>query len=637
MRVIGTAGHVDHGKSTLVQRLTGIDPDRLQEEKARGLTIDLGFAWLTLPDGETLGIVDVPGHRDFIENMLAGVGGIDAVLLVIAADEGIMPQTREHLAILDLLGIQNGIIVLSKIDLIEDEEWLDLVELDVREIVSNTVLADAPILPVSAHTGQGIDNLVQTLTSLLSDLPPRTDYNQPRLPVDRVFTIAGFGTVVTGTLSGGTFAVGDIVEVQPSGHQGRIRGLQSYKQDVNVTLPGSRVAVNITGVDKNDIQRGDVLAFPGQLNPTQLIDVHFRHLADADRPLKHNAEVKFFSGASETLANVRLLNADQLAPGAEGWLQLRLRDAIPLTNRDRFILRYPSPAQTIGGGLIVNAHPEGRWKRFRETVIEDLHTQLEGSPSERVTQTADSDTPVKRSHLQKATGYTDAELDAAITEVIVQNRLLHLPDDTYLATSRFQAYLAQIISILRDYHQANPLRYGIPREELRSRLGVKNAFLTILLDGHEAFESNGTLLKMRGHEISFSTKQQVAIAQLMQSMNAVPYTPPSYADAVQTTGENVLRALIEAGDIVQVQLDVIFTRAAYEEMVTGILDMIDTNGNVDAKALRDRFGSSRKYAIGLLEYLDNIGITKRVDDTRVRGKNAPQNISKSLPDTTSPA
>jgi selenocysteine-specific elongation factor len=637
MRVIGTAGHVDHGKSTLVQRLTGIDPDRLQEEKARGLTIDLGFAWLTLPDGETLGIVDVPGHRDFIENMLAGVGGIDAVLLVIAADEGIMPQTREHLAILDLLGIQSGIIVLSKIDLIEDDEWLDLIELDVREIVSNTILADAPILLISAHTGQGIDSLITTLTSLLSNLPPRTNYNQPRLPVDRVFTIAGFGTVVTGTLSGGTFAVGDTVEVQPSGHQGRIRGLQSYKQDVNIALPGSRVAVNITGIDKNDIQRGDVLAFPGQLSPTQLIDVHFRHLADADRPLKHNAEVKFFSGASETLAHVRLLNTDQLAPGADGWLQLRLRDAIPLTNRDRFILRYPSPPQTIGGGLIVNAHPEGRWKRFREVVIEDLQTQLEGTPAERVTQAADSDIPVKRSHLQKITGYTDAEVEDAIAEAIAQNRLLHLPDDTYTATSRYQAYLSQITSMLREYHQTNPLRYGIPREELRSRLSVKNAFLNILLDGQETFESSGTLMKLRGHEITFSPKQQAAINQLMQAMNAEPYTPPSYADAVQITGEDVLRALIDSGDIVQVQSDVIFTRTAYDEMVAGILDMIDTNGNVDAKALRDRFGSSRKYAIGLLEYLDNIGITKRVGDERVRGKNALQNISKSLPDTTSPA
>lgn len=622
MRVIGTAGHVDHGKSTLVQRLTGIDPDRLREEKARGLTIDLGFAWLTLPDGETLGIVDVPGHSDFIENMLAGVGGIDAAVLVIAADEGIMPQTREHLAILDLLGIQTGIIVLSKIDLIDDEEWLDLVELDVQEVISNTVLAKAPILPVSAHSGQGIDNLINTLTSLLSDLPPRTDYNQPRLPIDRVFTIDGFGTVVTGTLSGGTLAIGDTVDIQPSGHQGRVRGLQSYKQDVEVALPGSRVAVNISGVDKNDIQRGQVLAFPGQLNPTQLIDVHFHHITDADRPLKHNTEVKFFSGASETIANIRLLDADQILPGEDAWLQLRLRDAIPLTNRDRFILRYPSPPQTIGGGLIVNAHPEKRWKRFQATVIDDLQTRLEGSPAERVTQVADNDVPMKRPNIQKATGYTDNELDMAFEEAIAQNRLIHLPDKTYLATSRYQAYLAQIESILQDYHQRIPLRLGISREELRSRLSVKNAFLNMLLDSEQRFEVLSNLVKIQGHEIRFSPKQQSTIEALLRAMSKEPYAPPSFTEASQITGDDVLYALIDLGEIVLVQPEIIFSRKAYDEMVAGVLKMIDTNGNVDARAVRDKFGSSRKYAIGLLEHLDSIGITKRVGDERVRGRNA---------------
>ncbi|RMG72529.1 MAG: selenocysteine-specific translation elongation factor, partial [Chloroflexi bacterium] len=267
MRVIGTAGHVDHGKSTLVQRLTGIDPDRLQEEKQRQMTIDLGFAWLTLGHIQ-VGVVDVPGHRDFIENMLAGVGGIDAVMLVIAADEGVMPQTREHLAILDLLGIENGVVVLTKIDMVDDAEWLDLVELDIQDLLANTRLHQAPIVRVSAYTGQGIPQLVETLTMLLNTIPPRPNYNQPRLPIDRVFTISGFGTVVTGTLMGGTLRLGDDVELQPSGIRGRIRGLQNYKQSVEICYPGSRVAVNLTGVDKNDIQRGDVLSHPGQIKPS---------------------------------------------------------------------------------------------------------------------------------------------------------------------------------------------------------------------------------------------------------------------------------------------------------------------------------------------------------------------------------
>lgn len=622
MRVIGTAGHVDHGKSTLVQKLTGIDPDRWAEEKARGLTIDLGFAWFKLADGETVGIVDVPGHRDFIENMLAGVGGIDAALLVIAADEGVMPQTREHLAILDLLGIENGLILLSKVDLIEDEDWLELVELEIHEVVQNTVLADAEILRVSAHTGQGIDELINKLTGLLADLPPRTDYNQPRLPVDRVFSVEGFGTVVTGTLSGGTLSIGETIELQPRGLRGRIRGLQSYKQDIEVALPGSRVAVNITGVDKDQIQRGDVLAYPGQLHPTQLIDVHFQYLSDVDYPLKHNSEVKFFSGASETIANVRLLNDEAVSPGDKAWLQLRLRDAISLTQRDRFILRFPSPAQTIGGGLIVNPHPPKRWKRFQKTVISDLQTRLEGSPAERIVQAADKESPLKYVHLQKETGYSDDELHAAIEEALSENRLIHLSDDTFWATSRYQAILGQMDSIVQDYHRDFPLRLGISREELRSRLGLKNALLSILLEAQENIVSNGNLLKFASHEIQFTEKQEKAIEQLAQVMQSAPYTPPSFKEASDIVGEDVLYALIEQDEIVLVQADVIFSRGIYDAMLAGVLALIEENGEVDAKAVRDHFGTSRKYAIGLLEHLDSIGITKRVGDVRVKGVKA---------------
>jgi selenocysteine-specific elongation factor len=622
MRVIGTAGHVDHGKSTLVQKLTGIDPDRWAEEKARGLTIDLGFAWFNLPDGETVGVVDVPGHRDFIENMLAGVGGIDAALLVIAADEGIMPQTREHLAILDLLGIENGLIILSKIDLIEDDEWLDLVELDIHDVVQDTVLADAEIMRISAHTGEGIDTLISHLTTLLADLPPRTDYNQPRLPVDRVFTVEGFGTVVTGTLSGGTLSVGETIELQPSSIQARVRGLQSYKQDIEIALPGSRVAVNLTGVDKDQIQRGDVVAYPRQLRATQLIDVHFRHLADVDYPLKHNAEVKFFSGASESIANVRLLNDESLLQGDSGWLQLRLREAIPLTHRDRFILRYPSPAQTIGGGLIVNPHPEKRWKRFQETIVANLQTRLEGTPAERVTQVADNEIPRKYVHLQKETGYNDEELDSAIEEALSDNRLIQLSDGTFWAMSPYQAILGQSNNILQTYHRDFPLRLGIPREELRSRLGIKNALLTILLEAQENIVANGNLLKIVSHEIQFSQKQEQTINQLVQMMQAAPYTPPSFKEASDIVGDDVLYALIDLSEIVLVQADIIFSREIYDEMVFGVLALIEGNSEVDAKAVRDHFGTSRKYAIGLLEHLDSIKITKRVGDIRVKGAKA---------------
>ena len=380
MRVIGTAGHVDHGKSTLVEKLSGINPDRLAEEQSRQMTIDLGFAWLDLPTGETIGIVDVPGHRDFIENMLAGVGGIDAALLVIAADEGIMPQTREHLAILQLLDIKNLIIALSKIDLIDDPEWIELVELEIEDLLAQSGFADVPLIPVSAHSGAGVKDLVAAIQRVLAGLSPPVNARQPRLPIDRVFVVGGFGAVVTGTLSGGTLSIGDSIELQPSGKIGRVRGLQSYQRAVPIAAPGSRVAVNIAGLNRADIQRGDVLTYPGQIQPTRLADAHFTQLADLERRLAHNAEVKFYCGASESIAKVRLLDADTLRPGADGWLQIRLRDPLPLSRGERFILRYPSPPETIGGGLVVNAHPRGRLKRFQPAVISELEMRLSGAP-----------------------------------------------------------------------------------------------------------------------------------------------------------------------------------------------------------------------------------------------------------------
>ena len=384
MRVIGTSGHVDHGKSTLVKKLSGIDPDRLAEEQQRKMTIDLGFAWMSLPNGETVGIVDVPGHRDFIENMLAGVGGIDAALLVVAADEGIMPQTREHLAILRILNVTNIIVVVSKIDLIDDPDWLELVQLDIEELLEEHQLRSCPIVVVSAETGAGISTLVGSIEAALRDAPRRTDLRRPRLPIDRVFVIDGFGTVVTGTLSDGSLLVGDTVELQPSGRRGRVRGLQSYQRTVQSAEPGSRVAVNISAISNEHVRRGDMLAYPGQFQPTLLLDVHFHLLADAGRPLAHNAQVKFFSGASEAVANVRLLDCELLRPGNDGWLQIRLRQALPVARGDRFVLRFPSPAQTIGGGIIVSSQPGRRHRRFQDEIIRQLETLLSGSPAERL-------------------------------------------------------------------------------------------------------------------------------------------------------------------------------------------------------------------------------------------------------------
>lgn len=622
MYVIGTAGHVDHGKSTLVKRLTGIDPDRLAEEKAREMTIDLGFAWLTLPNGETIGIVDVPGHRDFIENMLAGVGGIDAVLLVIAADEGVMPQTREHLEILDLLGIERGLVILSKVDMVDDAEWLELVEHDILSVLQNTSLENADIVRVSAQRGTGLNTLIERLTSLLNETAPKPDYNHPRLPVDRVFTVSGFGTVVTGTLLGGTLRVGDEVEAQPGGRRARVRGLQNHRQQVEFLTPGSRAAVNLAGIERSAIQRGDVLVSPGQLQPTTLIDVRFRHLLSAPRALKHNAEIKFFSGTSESTGHVRLLDDEALEPGAEGWLQIRLEKPLAIARGDRFVVRYPSPAETIGGGLIVNPHPGRRWRRFQEHVIHQLETQMLGSPAERVVQAAEQPEPVKKGELQSLVGQSDHELQLALHEALREGLLTQFADGTFLSTARVNALLHRMLHELAAFHQAEPLRLGMSREELRSRLKVKNSTLTALLSSQDDIIDEGKLLRLKNHQIRFTDEQARDIAALMRLMDNAPYTPPSPAEASQIIGENTLRALIELGEFVLVQPDVIFTAAAYQEMVTTTLAIIDREGSITAKALRDHFDTSRKYAIGLLEHLDSLGITRRVGDERVRGRNS---------------
>src|SRR5690348_9449850 len=382
MSCIGTAGHVDHGKSTLVKALTGIDPDRLVEEKERGMTIDLGFAWLKLPGGREVSIVDVPGHESFIKNMLAGVGGIDAALLVIAADEGIMPQTREHLAILDLLQVPRGVVALTKSDLV-DAEWLEMVQEEVAELLASTTLAEASIIAVSACTGQGLPELLVELERVLDESHSCKNISRPHLPIDRVFSLTGFGTVVTGTLLDGIFKVGQEVEILPQGLKARIRNLQMHKQQIEVAQPGNRVAINLPNIARTDLERGNVVGLPGQLCSTLLCDAHISLLADAARPLMHNTLVDFYCGSQEIPARVRLLDVEELQPGKSGWVQLRFSRPAIVAHQDRFILRIPSPSSTIGGGEVVEVQSRYH-RRFQQSVLDKLERQMHGSPQELV-------------------------------------------------------------------------------------------------------------------------------------------------------------------------------------------------------------------------------------------------------------
>ena len=639
MHVIGTAGHVDHGKSTLVHALTGIDPDRLREEKEREMTIDLGFAWLTLPNGEPVGIVDVPGHRDFIENMLAGVGGIDAALFIVAADEGVMPQTREHLAILDLLGIDTGIVALTKVDLAESEEWVELVAADVSETLEGTALEGARIIPVSARTGQGLDELAAALQEMLTKVEPRRDRRRPRLPIDRVFAISGFGTVVTGTLVDGSFEVGQEVEVLPRELKARVRGLQTHKEKVEQAVPGSRVAMNLSGVGKADIKRGDVVTIPGWLHSTVLVDVRLRYLpatlrlgsGQAQRPLRHNAQLKFFSGAAETLAHVRLLGQDKLPPGQSGWAQLRLQEPVPLVKGDRFIVRIPSPPATVGGGFVVDPHPGRKHRRFRPEVLARLETLAQGSPAEILLQALDRRGPTAARDLVAASGLGEAAPQALVQlldegqAVLLggaQTSVQQLASSNLLFASHawWSTLVDRLSRELSSHHHRFPLRAGIGREALRSGLRLEAKVFNAAM-ARAAVEGivveEGASVRLPSHSVRLNADQQRQIDDLLARFRHQPYATPSFKESVAAVGEEVLGVLITRGDLVQVSPDILFLPRTYEEMVTRVRAHIGQEGSITLAQTRDLFGTSRKYAQALLEHLDEIGVTKRVGDGRV--------------------
>jgi selenocysteine-specific elongation factor len=641
MRVIGTAGHVDHGKSTLVEALTGTHPDRLKEEREREMTIDLGFAWLTLPGGEEIGVVDVPGHRDFIENMLAGVGGIDAALFVIAADEGVMPQTREHLAILDILQVQGGVVALTKIDMVGDDpesrdEWLDLVEDDVRKALRRTVLEQAPIVRVSARTGEGIPNLLETLRSALAERPPRPDRGKPRLPVDRIFTIAGFGTVVTGTLSEGKLKVGDEIEVLPEGLRGRVRGLQTHKKKEETAVPGSRTAVNITGVTVDQLQRGSVVAHPGDYRATRKVDARFRLLPDVSQGLEHHTEVKFFTGAAEVVARVRLLGTERLEPGQEGWLQIELAEPVVAVRGDRYILRRPSPGETLGGGEIVDPQSRKRYKRFDEDNLDRLESLEKGSPAEILLHAMDALGPAPLQAVSARSGLSQEQVLPALQELLSSGDAVDLEGKTGagealkregLVASRTAWSLIADRSIkeVETYHKTYPLKRGIPREELKSRLRPvikselsQRLYLAILknLVQQGSIEEAGTVIKLPGFNIRLNPQQQRQAEALMKRFAESPYAPPPLKEAQAEAGEDLVAALLELDKLLLIPPDVLFRKEDYEQLVAEVRKMIQSQGPISAAQVRDRFNTSRRYVLALLEHLDAAGVTVREGDVR---------------------
>ncbi len=619
MFVIGTAGHVDHGKSTLVQALTGIDPDRLVEEKSREMTIDLGFAWLNLPDIDSeVGVVDVPGHRDFIENMLAGVGGIDLAMLVIAADEGVMPQTLEHLAILDLLTIRSGLVVLTKTDLIDDDDWLELVQLEVAEALEGTVMDGVPILPVSAKSGAGLDDLRRTLSDHLLRVGKRQDNGRARLPIDRVFSLSGFGTVVTGTLLDGRLQAGDAVEVQPTGLKGRIRGLQSHRTKRDAVDPGSRVAVNVTGIDRDQLVRGNVLTAEGVLRSTILFDGLYRQLPDADAPLKHNQEIKLFVGASEVLARARVLGKDEIPAGENGWVQFATREPVAVMRGDRFIIRRPSPAATIGGGQVLDPFPGRKHRRFRQDVIDRLQTLEKGTPGDLLLQKLVGNDPVNLAKFKRSAGLDESKFDEALEELLGSERVIKI-EKQIITWTKYKNLSDDMTQMVRAFHKDQPLRLGMPLEEVRSRLKVQAVILDPIIE-QSSLIADGAVLKESEHAVSFTAEQQAKIDKLLGQFERAGINSPSVKDAKAVVGDDLYFAMIDMGQIKPISIDVVYRTEEYERFKSQVVEHIQKNGEITASQFRDIFDTSRKYAIGFLEHLDNIKLTRRVGDGRQLAK-----------------
>jgi selenocysteine-specific elongation factor len=616
--VIGTAGHVDHGKSTLVKALTGIDPDRLQEEKEREMTIDLGFAWLKLPSGLEVGVIDVPGHEHFIKNMLAGVSGMDLVLLVVAANESIKQQTREHLDILDLMEVPRSIVVITQSDL-ADQDQIALVSMEIEDLIKPTHLAGSPIVPVSALTRQGLPELITTIDKILSQTEPRPDKGKPRLMIDRVFSISGSGTVVTGTLVDGSLAVGNEIEILPGALKSRIRSLQTHKTQINSVGPGNRVAINLVGLSANDLKRGDTLTRPGWLTPTSMIDARLRLLTGPQHPLKNNTEVSFHTGSADVMARVRLLENDEVQPGHTTWVQIVLKEPLAVVNGDHYVIR--STMDTLGGGTIIDAHPEHHLRRTRSETVENLKTRADGKVEGALMAILKSRQPLGLADLISQSNLSQDVAQSAINSLTQQGDLVAIGEgktSLIYTRSAWKSLIDNILEIVGNFHRKFPMRSGIPKAELSSKIKMganSNSFLQKLF-AEGILVEEGALLRLPSHTIRLSPAQQTAIDAFLRQLNRNPFSPST--DIVLEP--ELLNLIIERGQVTKTTAGIIFSTSAYMEMTTKILALIKKNGKITLGETRDLFQTSRKYAQALLEYMDEKKLTKRVGDDRILGE-----------------
>ncbi len=625
--VVGTAGHIDHGKTSLVRALTGIDTDRLPEEKARGITIDLGFAFLEEPGAPTIEIVDVPGHERFVKNMLAGVGGIDLAMLVIAADEGVMPQTREHLAICSLLHIPRGLVALTKTDLVEPD-WLELVREDLAGLLRETFLAGAPVIPVSAKTGEGLDALRAALRALAAEVPSRETDALPRLPVDRVFTIKGFGTVVTGTLTSGRLRVDDRVEVFPRGLQSKVRGLQTHGRPVTEASAGQRTAVNLQAVERAALERGDVLGLPGTLAPSLLVDGTLELLADAPRPVRSRDRVRFHAGTSEIMARVLLLDRAELEPGMSAFARFRLEAPLVALPGDRFVVRSYSPMLTVGGGTLLDVAPP-RFRRKGPALVGHLSLLRTGSFEEVVAEHVRhaGSGGVRFAALAGRVPLGPERLRRVLDTLQAAGRVVAIDRDWHVHPESLDRLRRAALEALAHFHRAHPLRPGMSREELRVRTGAADerifAHLLTTLDAGGVARIDRDKVRLAEHEVRLSPEQQRVVDAIEQDYLRAEAAPPSPEEALARAGtqgdeeHELFQLLVESRRLVRVKESLFFHARALESIQDKLVTLLRERKEIAPGDVKDLLGISRKYAIPLLEFFDTRRVTARVGERRV--------------------
>jgi selenocysteine-specific elongation factor len=627
--ILGTAGHIDHGKTSLVKALTGVDTDRLKEEKERGITIELGFTFLDLPNGIRLGIIDVPGHEKFVKHMVAGVWGIDLVALVIAADEGVMPQTREHLDICRLLKVKKGLIVLTKIDLV-DRELLELVKEEVSEIVQDTFLRGAPILAVSSMTGEGIPQLLSTLDLLSQEIEARSSNGLFRLPIDRVFVMKGFGTVVTGTMISGSLSLGETVQILPSGIEGKVRTLQVYSQSVEKTVAGERAAVNLQGIETSAIERGDVLIRPNTLRPTQLIDAYLEYLLDAPRPLKHRTKQRFHIGTTLTNASIFLLDREELAPGEGGFVQLRLERPVVALPQDRFVIRGSSAIQTIGGGVILDSHPD-KHRRFSSSVIADLSLLKDGTSEQALRQHIHHSGMggITLEALLNRVEMPPSEIQSIIRKMTGEGDLLLIDPEKLkvIETGQYQGLKEIVLAQLGAFHQRFSMKSGLSKEELRTKLPpeVDVKLFQILIN--ELIRSKKVILekdklRLPGHQIS-SVDEKGLVKRVEAAVLKGGLQPPSPKELSEEWSEReeevraIFEHLVHEGVLVKIKSEIYFHRVPFENLKEELVAYLKSHQEITTPQFKEMTKASRKYAIPLIEYFDQIKMTLRLGEKRV--------------------